>query len=352
MLETLPKRNERRPPKENRRRRGLIVLVASIAVLAATTFAVGSWYTWATGASGPQTPVVVVIEPGATGGEVAALLKENDVIRSTFAFKLQARFRGFSGGFQAGKYNLTTNMTISAVLTALKKGPFVESVSATFPEGLTVSETAGKVEEQLGITAADFVKAATSGDFSLPPYLPKDKDTVEGFLFPDTYDFLTDTDAAAVINRLLQQFQTVADTLPWDQAKTLGVSNYEVVVIASMIEEEAKFDEDRAKIAAVIYNRLEAGMPLQIDATIQYALGKHKARLTNRDLDIKSPYNTYLHTGLPPTPIASPGAASLAAALNPVKADYLYYVVCDDEGHHAFTNNYDEFLQLRDQGHC
>jgi UPF0755 protein len=351
MLETLPKRAER-PPKEHRRRRGLIILAAFIALLAIVAFAAGSWYVNATGASGPQTPVVITIPAGATGSQVAELLKENDVIRSTFAFKIQVKFRGFSHGFQAGQYNLTTNMTVSAVLAALKKGPSVESVSVTFPEGYSVAEFAARAEEELGIPAADFIKAATTGKLLLPPYLPKGKSTVEGFLFPDTYEFLKDTTAASVIEKLLAQFNQVAGTLPWDQAATLHVSKYGIVVIASMIEEEAKFDEDRAKIAAVIFNRLAAGMPLQIDATIEYALGKHKTKLTARDLKIDSPYNTYVHTGLPPTPISSPGEASLSAALNPVKANYLYYVVCDALGHHAFTDNYDDFLKLKDQGHC
>src|SRR5439155_12337626 len=116
-------------------------------------------------------------------------------------------------------------------------------------------------------------------------------------------------------------------------------NDYEVVVVASMIEREAKFEEDRGKIATVMYNRLAKGMPLQIDATVEYALGTYKTRLTFDDLKVQSPYNTYLHKGLPPTPIASPGLASIEAALSPAKGSWLYYVVCDSQGHHAFTSS-------------
>jgi UPF0755 protein len=127
------------------------------------------------------------------------------------------------------------------------------------------------------------------------------------------------------------------------------VTPYEVVIIASLIEEEARIPEDRPKVAAVIYNRLAREMNLQIDATVLYALPRHKERLTYEDLETPSPYNTYLHPGLPPTPIASPGLASLEAALQPADADYLYYVVIDDSGRHAFTASYEEFLRFKEQ---
>ncbi len=347
-LDTLPKRSERHG-RRRERGRGLIVLLVLLGLLIGAVAAAGSWYAWATGASGPRTKIEVTIPTGASGSEVGELLKERDVIRSTLAFKILARFRGFSGGFEAGRYNtLTTNMTISEALAALKKGPYVESVSAGLPEGLNVQQTAERVNEQLGISVKSFVKAATSGSFSLPPYLPDGTKTVEGFLFPDTYDFLKDAKASDVIHRLIDQFGEEAADLPWDQAKALGVSPYEVVIIASMIEREAKFDEDRPKIAAVIYNRLKKGMALQIDATVQYALNKYEPLLLS-DLSVESPYNTYLHTGLPPTPIASPGRASLLAALTPAHADYLYYLVIDAAGHHYFTDSYQDFLNHKNQ---
>lgn len=341
-------KSQSRPPKD--RRRGGVILLIAILLLVSTVVAAGGWWMFATGASGPKEKIVVVIPPGSTGSEVADILKKANVIRSTLAFKVMSRFRGFSGGFEAGTYtNLTTNMTASAALNALKVGPLPQkTLSAVFPEGLTVAQLAERVQDQLGIPKKTFIAAAQNGTFSLPPYLPKDTPSVEGFLFPKKYDFLSGATADDVINKLLEQFAAEVDGLSWNTKKLGLTSRYQVVIIASMIEREAKFDSDRAKIARVIYNRLNKDMLLQIDATVQYALNKYAPLLLD-DLKVESPYNTYLHTGLPPTPIASPGLKSLAAALSPASANYLYYVVIDAAGHHAFTDSYSEFLKFKNQ---
>jgi peptidoglycan lytic transglycosylase G len=344
MLETLPRRAERSPGRK--RRVGLIVLLTVFVLLAGAVTVGGLWYRWAVGASGPQRPVAITIPVGATGTEVADLLKDNGVIRSTFGFRVEARFNGFQSGFDAGRYRLTTNMTARDALAVLAKGPVVKSVRATFPEGFTVAQMAGSVHKQLGLSEREFAKLANSGRYALPPFLPKGTQTVEGFLFPETYDFLADVTNDGVINRLLEQFTKEAATLPWTKARALKVTPYQIVILASLIEREAKFDVDRPKVAAVIYNRLNKHMPLEIDATIVYALGKTKPRLTLDDLKIDSPYNTYIHGGLPPTPIASPGLASLQAALNPADVDFLYYLT-DSKGHGHFTASYSEFLQLK-----
>lgn len=346
MVDTLSRRAQR-PPKEHRLR-GLVILVVAIVVLGGILVAGGSYYNWATTAKGPKAPVTVEILRGATGAQVAELLKAKNVIRSAFVFKLEAKFRGFGGGFQAGRYTrLTTNMTIAAVLDALKRGPSVESLTVTFPEGLTVPQVAGRAAAKIGISRKAFLKAARSGKYSLPPFLPAGKKTIEGFLFPNTYDFLKDATAGTVIKRLLSEFQREAGGLPWDQAKALGVSPYGAVIVASLIEKEARFAPDRAKIARVIYNRLKKGMLLQIDATINYALGRSGPILL-KDRDVPSPYNTYLHTGLPPTPIASPGKASLLAALAPAPGDWLYYILVDCKtGRHAFASTLAQFNTIR-----
>jgi peptidoglycan lytic transglycosylase G len=345
-LDTLAQRSGR--PERGSRRRGLIVLLAFVLVMVGLAVAAGGYYEWAVGASGPQRPVSITIPSGATGSDVANLLKKEGVIRSTLGFRLLAKVRHFSSGFEAGRYNLKTNMPVSNVLDALKAGPVVQSLRVTFPEGYRLSQMAQRVKDKLGIKSSTFTKSADSGRWTLDPYLPAGTNTVEGFLFPSTYDFLKDSKATDVIQRLLQEFDKQAKTLSWTNAKALGVTDYEVVVIASLIEREARFDADRPKIAAVIYNRLKKGMPLEIDATIQYALGSW-APITIPDRQVDSPYNTYLHAGLPPTPIASPGLASLTAALNPAKANYLYYVVIDAAGHHGFTNSYAEFVKLKNK---
>jgi UPF0755 protein len=347
VLETLPKRTDSRP--RHPRRRGLIVLVVLFVLLAALAGGFGSYYRWATGASGPQTPVLVDIPPGATGAQVADILKANGVIRSAFAFRMLAKFRGHGAGFDAGQYRMTTNMTVSAALDALEQPPAVHAIRVTIPEGFTVSGTAARIGKAIGTSPSAIAAAANSGTYSLPPFLPAGSKTTEGFLFPNTYDFLHAESPSAVVNRLLGEFRVEANTLPWANAKKLGVTPYQVVIIASMIEREAKFQSDRGKIARVIYNRLAKGMYLQIDATVEYALGSHKATLTNADLAVNSPYNTYLHKGLPPTPIANPGLASLKAALSPTNGNWLYYVLIDKAGHHAFTASYQEFLHLKAQ---
>jgi UPF0755 protein len=351
MLETLSRRSERPPPKE--RRRGPWILLIVFIVLVGSVAVAGGWWARAVGSCGdgagcPHTRLVIDIPPGSSGADVADILKENGVIRSTMAFKLMAKFRA-RGGFDAGTYtNLTTNMTVSEALDALKLGPLPQqSLKLLIREGLNVKQTAAAIQDALGVRIKDFVSAATSGDFSLPPYLPQGTNTVEGFLFPNTYDFFAGSAPKDIIDKLLKEFRTQVADLPWDTYKRAGItSEYDVIIVASMIEREAKFDEDRAKIARVIYNRLKKGMPLEIDATVQYALNKY-APLTTDDLNVDSPYNTYKITGLPPTPIASPSLASIAAALSPANGKWLYYLVTSCDGHHTFTSSYDEFINLK-----
>jgi UPF0755 protein len=165
-------------------------------------------------------------------------------------------------------------------------------------------------------------------------------------LFPSTYQVIRKDDEAEVAQRLVDQMVDEVRKLDFEaKASSLGVTPYEALIVASMIEAEAKAPGDRDKIARVIYKRLEEGMQLGIDATVLYALGEHKGTLTNEDLAVDSPYNTRRVTGLPPTPIGAPGTNSLDAAVNPADGDWLYYVVSDCDGHHAFSESYDEFLQ-------
>jgi len=335
------------------RERGRASRILLVLFLIFVLLAVGSigFYVWATGASGPQRPVPVEIAQGSDPGDVANLLADAEVIRSPFMFRVMVRLRGLAPSILAGSYEFSTNLPLSEALDVLAAGPIPEkTVSTTIPEGLRVEEVAGAVAEDLGLPQRAVLEEATSGEWSLPPFLPAGTSTVEGFLFPKTYEFPEEgLSPEAVVGRLLQQFRTEARTLRWGSLGELGISRYEAVIIASLVEREARIPEDRPKVAAVIYNRLELGMPLQIDATVQYALPQHKDSLTYEDYEYESPYNTYLIPGLPPTPIASPGLASLEAALAPADASYLYYVVIDESGRHAFTDSYDEFLRLKEE---
>lgn len=345
---SLPQMVEPAPPPEPRRSiRGFLVLLVVLVLLG--TAAAGT-YLWTTGASGPSVPVSVDIPKGSTAGDVGDILDQAGVIRSSLAFRIAAGLRGIGDEIQAGTYRLRTNMPLGEALDALEAGPIVETVGVTFPEGLRLDEVAAGAAEALKVDPEELVGAGESGTYALPPYLPEGTATVEGFLFPKTYDFdPEEADPDAVIRRLLEQFETEAAALDWRRAKRLGLTRYEVVIAASMIEREARVPRDQAKIAAVIYNRLRKGIALQIDATVQYALPEHKESLTVEDYRYPSPYNTYLQPGLPPTPIASPGLASLRAALRPARANYLYYVVIDESGRHAFTDSYREFLRLKER---
>lgn len=326
---------------------GLLILLL---VLLLMMVGAGGFYLWATGASGDSKPVTLEIPEGATASEVAEILEEKNVIRSGFAFRVAARLRGLGSSIGAGRYVLQTNMRLQEALDVLEEGPIVETFAVTVPEGLRLEQVAERVAEDLGLDSKGFLVAAKSGAHALPPYLPEGSPTVEGFLFPKTYEFITDVTEEQVIQRLLEQFGDEVSDLEWNRAAKLGLDPYEVVIVASLIEREAMVDNERSKIASVIYNRLREEMLLQIDATVEYALPEHKNRLTYEDYEYPSPYNTYLNPGLPPTPIASPSLASIRAALSPADTDFLFYLVVDaGTGRHEFAETYEEFLSLKQQ---
>jgi UPF0755 protein len=330
------------------RKRGLLLVLFLLIFL--MVMGAGGFYLWATGASGESRPAAVEIPEGATASDVGGLLEDARVVRSGFAFRVAARLRGIGSSIFAGRYVFQTNMRLEEALDVLEAGPIVETVSVTIPEGLRLEQVADRVAEDLGVERKRFIAEARSGSYTLPPYLPEGTSTVEGFLFPKTYEFTADVTADQFIRRLVDQFGAEVSGLDWGRARSLGVSPYEAVIVASLIEREAVLDVERPKVASVIYNRLRQGMLLQIDATVQYALPKHKNRLTYEDYEYPSPYNTYLNKGLPPTPIASPGLASLRAALRPAETNFLFYVLTGDgTGRHAFAETYSDFLRLVEQ---
>lgn len=215
------------------------------------------------------------------------------------------------------------------------------------PEGLKIKETAGKVESQCRVSAKDFINAATQGGYTYD-FLKDSSGNLEGFLFPKTYTVTDKTSARGIVDMMLAQYQEETKELDWTRAAARGVNPYQILIIASLIEKEAKLPEERPVIASVIYNRLKAGMKLQIDATVQYALGKWKRSLSYSDLEVDSPYNTYKIGGLPPSPICSPGFESIRAALYPATTDYLYFILTSPEGRHSFTSDYQQFLRWKE----
>jgi len=348
MLEIAPTKPETEPPKQHRRRglAGLVVFLALLLLAGGLAFSASRYYSWCQGASGPRTPLTFTVPEGASGSEVADALHEQGVLRCGMVSGWLLREDGLEDRIRAATYQLTTNMTPHAAFLILSSPPPVLTVRLTIPEGYRLTQIAERVQEELGIPQKEFLAAANSGEWSLPPYLPKGTASTEGFLFPLTYQFTKDgTTAADVVRRLLDEFGTEVKDLPWRNAERLGVTPYEVVIIASMIEEEARVQRDRPLIAGVIYNRLDKGMPLGIDATLLYDDPTPDGQLSESDLRHDSPYNTRLHMGLPPTPISSPGLPSLEAALDPAKTDYLYYVLCGADGHHRFAVTYEQHLR-------
>jgi UPF0755 protein len=341
------------PPEEApgrpRRRRvpwGFVIGVAFFVLIASVAVGTLRYYDWCKGASGPRTPVSFTVPEGASGSQVVDALHGAGVIRCGLVSKWLLRRSGLQDSIRAGSYDLTTNMVPEDAFRALGQAPPpIPTVRLTIPEGYRLTQIAERVQEDLGIPKRRFLAAVSSGAWALPPYLPKGKATPEGFLFPETYQFAKDgTSADDVIERLLGQFETEAAQLPWANAADLGLTPYEIVIVASMIEEEAAVERDRPLIAGVIYNRIRDGMTLGIDATLLYDDPTPDGQLSESDLQYDSPYNTRLNPGLPPTPIASPGLASLRAALEPAESDYLYYVLCGADGHHEFNVTYAEHL--------
>ena len=286
----------------------------------------------------PAQQTDVIIPRGATFAQVVAALQDKGVLQHALAFRILARLRHVDTDVKSGEYRFPARQTSDEILQRLVRG---EQFAAwvTIPEGYTAREIARTLANRaLGDASAYDHYFLHAGGIAVGGGRTPN---LEGYLFPSTYLIPTDDTPEQVTKILVDQFRK---ELPRDaeaRAKALGRTVAEVVVIASLIEREGKVDEDRPLIASVVYNRLRRGMPLEIDASIEYTFPEHHDVITKRDLEIDSPYNTYRHTGLPPTPIANPGKAALDAAFRPAATDYLYYVAKPD-GHSAFAKTLQE----------
>jgi UPF0755 protein len=253
---------------------------------------------------------------------------------------------GLAGKLKAGYYRLAPTMSAREIAEKIASGE-VATEKVTFPEGFTVRQIAERLAEKGLCSEQDFLAAAIPANASgvpLPTGNSLSAQSLEGYLFPATYVFEYGRKPSALVREMTGAFRSRVVQGMSDDLAHSGRTLHETVTVASMIEREAKVEKDRPLIASVIYNRLKKGIPLQIDATVLYALGEHKERITGKDLQVDSPFNTYGHKGLPPHPICNPGEASIRAALRPAKTDYLYYVARPD-GSHAFTKTYAEHLK-------
>lgn len=306
--------------------------------------------------TGPGTDVEVTIPEDASDREVAAILKDKGLIKHITAFTRRLDNSQYDGKIVAGTYTLNTGMNTLSMMEIMS--PVQEHENGVLqtlvvPEGFTIDQIAARCAEQDICTAEEFknaVQSITTADF---PYLADVPDLVdvryrlEGYLFPATYNIYETTTANSLVHDMLSAFNGHYTAEMQAEAEGMGYSSYEVLTRASMVEREAKLDYERPIIASVINNRLKSNMLLQIDSTILYPMTEGKydvAKVSNKDLEYDSPYNTYLHSGLPAGPICNPGAACINAVLNPDQGDYLFYHVVDEStGQHGFWKTQEEF---------
>jgi UPF0755 protein len=290
--------------------------------------------------------VVLKIPQGASAGDIGDLLSRNDVVDSGFFFELRARLAGDRGKLRAGTYTLKKSMPYKDALAALVAAPkAAPTIDVTLPEGPSRRELAPRVKAA-GVRG-DYVKASASSSLLRPRAYgaPKGTRTLEGFLFPDTYELRSRTATARqLVDLQLRDFKRQFGKVDLKRAQRNHLSRYDVLIIASMIEREALVPKDRRLIAAVIYNRLQRRIPLGIDATLRYRLNNWSKPLTRSETNIDSAFNTRRRGGLPPTPIGNPGLASIQAAADPANVKYLFYVVkpCGN-GAHAFSSTDAQF---------
>ena len=284
--------------------------------------------------------VVVKIPSGASVGDIGDLLERDGVVSSSTFFSLRARLAGEAGDLKSGTYVLKQDMSYGAALDALKGGPPKPTIAkVVIPEGLSRTEAA-PVVRKAGIAGNYLAATKRSAELNPRRYgAPKRTASLEGFLFPATYQLKLGSPVDRLVTQQLAAFKDNLAEVDLRRAKKKNLTAYDVVTIASMIEREAQVPRERQLIAAVIYNRLHQGMPLGIDATIRFATHNWTRPLRVSDLNRDSPYNTRLRRGLPPTPIGNPGLASIQAAARPAKVSYLYYVVKPGTcGEHAFSS--------------
>jgi UPF0755 protein len=328
----------RRAGRARRSRRSRrIRLAIALAALAAPFLIAGGWFWYQLDPpGGPGAAVTVRIPAGAGVSGIADRLERAGVIDSALAFRIYTRVSG-SSSFQAGSYELHRDLGVRGAVDGLHRGPTQHYEKLALPPGLTFDQIAARIGRLPGRSAGRARGLATSGAIR-SRFEPAGTNSLEGLTWPDTYLIEDHEDEAAILHTLVDTFDRRAVALGLESSP----DPYRTVIIASLVQREAGVAGDAPLIAAVIENRLRDGMALQIDATVVYARGGGAAPLTNADFQRQSPYNTYVVTGLPPTPISTVTKLALAAALHPADVPYEYYVLTDKSGKHAFAVTFAE----------
>jgi UPF0755 protein len=348
---TLLQEETRRPPRRLPKPVGLlVVLTVLLALVGGIALGGKKLYDSAFGAAdydgAGSGSVVVQIRAGDNAADIAATLVAKDVVKSAKAFTNAAKADSRSRTLQPGFYALRSKMAAAQALTLLLDPKARVRGRVTLPEGIALARVVDRLVKFTELTRADVVAALKNpAVLGLPSYA---RHRPEGFLFPATYDVEPGTGAVDALTMMTQKFAEEAAGVDLEAgARALGLTPYQVVTIASIVEAETPLDADRGKVARVVLNRLAKGMPLQLDSTVNYIREEKKARLTLDDIAVESPYNTYLNKGLPPTPINSPGRKALEAALTPAAGDWIYFITIDKQGNSLFTSSYDEFLAAK-----
>lgn len=333
----------------------VLITLAVIVIIGVTGAGIGGYYVYSNlQPVNPESDELVQVEVpmGSSGTRIATILKENNLIKNEKIFYYYVRYKGASG-FQAGEYYLSAASSPDQIIEQLKDGRVhVESERFTIPEGLSVEQIATHLESLELVDAATFLQVVNEVDFSQFSFIEGIPDVehrkyrLEGFLFPETYDIKKGADEEEIIRVMLGQFEKELKDEWTEELQKRDLTFYDAVTLASIVEREAVLDEERKTIAGVFLNRMKDEWLLQSCATVQFVLGKQRDRLLFEDLEVESPYNTYINPGLPPSPIASPGRESLMAVIHPEEHSYYFFVTKkDDSGAHHFSKTYEEHLR-------
>ncbi len=326
----------------------VLVLIVAGGVLGALYF----WNQISWSVSDDETTTLFTVSEGDGVKAIAQELVADGLIRNQFWFESYVWLDRSEGDFIAGNYILSPSMSTREIVHALTSGDTTPETTITIIEGWTVADIAEYLAGTGIVSADDFVSAASTGDsrkiipdrvYAFLADKPIDEG-LEGFLFPDTYRVFNTATSADIIKKMLDNFDEKFTEDMYAAALQRGMSVYDIVTLASIIEKEVRSDEDRKIVAGIFYDRLDLGVPLQSDATVNYVTGKQALQPTAADLEAESPYNTYQYKGLPPGPISNPSLSALMAALYPEQSDYFYFLTKPD-GSTVFSKTYDEHLE-------
>ncbi len=297
--------------------------------------------------------IQISIESGASASDISSQLALEGVISSQLAFELYLRNENLTDKLRAGDYEIPNNLEFSEITTILLKGPPLKTYTITIPEGLWISETLLSISSQTGFDYDLLKNSLLSGQVkSTNLYLndPSELYNWEGLLYPNTYQIDVESNGEEILQLMVDELESVTERLMNEYDLPSWISSYnELFTVASLVEAESKFQEDRPLVSSVVKNRLNDNMLIQIDATVLYALQKRKSQVLLVDLQIDSPYNTYKYLGLPPTPISGFGERSIKAVLETPENDYLYYLLTDKNGKMSFTNDYTDFINMKNK---